>query len=327
MATIDKLPAEVILATHTHLDHLNDLWSLTGVCGRLYHTPNLKLYRRDVQTGSPQSLFLAARLGLLGTLEMSYVAGANLEQAWVSDDSIFPKTCRISFDEMSTTPVLAKILKADYVKHFKHSPKTYTSLFNEEKPSPPTSNDFNDNYPSALKTASKDCLMSFHNKFLERSGFMECRSGDRWPRYWCHALDLAVAFHHIDIIRYLLDNGVNVANSHSRSLCSRKWPCAGLRKLHACDGISQYPKRVHNPLTLAVCQEDLVIQKMLLEHLRLNELARNLSRNWEKIGGLGYRMDKFVRGSEERKILSTFLTCMAEVPTLLYKSLPMLLVT
>lgn len=63
------------------------------------------------------------------------------------------------------------------------------------------------------RTASEDCRPSYSNNFLVRPEFYAGPTGKLLPRYWWHALNLAVLFRHLDVIRYLLDNGVNVANS------------------------------------------------------------------------------------------------------------------
>lgn len=299
---MDKLPAEVILAIHTHQD-LADLCSLVRVCRRLYQTLNLELYKRDVKTGSPQSLFWAAMFGLLGTLKMSHAAGANLEQAWASDMFIFPSISHCTIAGSTRTFEFETSLKKHYNKFFKHSPETYSYLFNGEKLSPaweqrlPTFYDsfydFNDDHPSAPKTASKDCLTPYANNFLDRPNFIQACRGKRWPKYWWHALDLAVLFRHFDVIRYLLKNGVNIAKSHSRGLCSRLCACAGS------DFEILSPKRVHNPLTLAACESDLAIQKILLENLGLRDMARALT--WEEVQRHEYRADMFKKGSQEEK--------------------------
>lgn len=71
-----------------------------------------------------------------------------------------------------------------------------------------------------------------------------------------------------------------------------------------------YRERIHNPLTLAACEGDVAAQKMLLKHLGLEDMARDLSR--DKVDAHGYRVNKFGMGSWERKVLSTFNTAKAK---------------
>ncbi|KAK3388703.1 hypothetical protein B0T20DRAFT_100437 [Sordaria brevicollis] len=171
MAALDKLAAEVLLMIGAYVQDEADLASLVRVCRRLYCTLDHELYKRDVQTGLPLSVLWGSRFGLQGTLEKAHMAGANLEQAWMSRiRSIFPDlslTGNFTIDEIPTAASVTATTKKYHNSLFKHIPPFFKRF--PHRPASltphPSINPDDKNAPVG-RTAVSYSTVSFPNNFL-----------------------------------------------------------------------------------------------------------------------------------------------------------------
>ncbi|KAK3388710.1 hypothetical protein B0T20DRAFT_457304 [Sordaria brevicollis] len=85
---IEGLPVELVLEIAESCDSFSDLASLARTSKWFYKILNPILYKLDVQSGNPCSLFWACQYGSLETLQLVHKAGASLTQAWTSKKAL-----------------------------------------------------------------------------------------------------------------------------------------------------------------------------------------------------------------------------------------------
>lgn len=85
---IESLPIELVLQIAESCDSFRDLASLARTSKLFHQVLNPLLYKLDVRSGSPCSLFWACQFGNLETLKLVQKAGASLTQVWASKKAL-----------------------------------------------------------------------------------------------------------------------------------------------------------------------------------------------------------------------------------------------